>query len=120
MCQVFAVQEPLGLAELTETPSRSMHLPAFEGDDADRAVGLQDRLAHLRQIGDTVLARRHRDVLFVDVLVRHVLLEEGAVLHQQRGLVAEEMRDVRDLLTEARQKEIHANERRGRDQPDRE
>src|SRR2546425_2216744 len=103
------------LTELPDVPARVRSPPRALGNDADRAVPLEIRRADLRKVVDPVLAGSHLDLVGIDVLVAHGLLDDLPVLHEQGRLALEEMLDERDAVTDAREDEIHGDERRGGD-----
>src|SRR6267142_6467106 len=90
LCELRGVPlhvRPLGApADLTEVATRPVITATLFGNDADRAVDLEHGRGDFRDIGDTVLPSRHRDLLEIEMLALQVLLDRLAVLHQQRSL----------------------------------
>src|SRR5919201_4557128 len=83
------------LSELPHAPPRAVYLSALLGDDADRAVDLEDRGVDGGEVREAVLACRHLDLIGLDVLAFEVLVDELAVLHEQRRLLAYELAEKR-------------------------
>ena len=85
-------QYPRRLGPLSELSNASVAAPdpaALARDDADRAVGLEDRGAHIPEIGDSVLTRGHLDLLDRHILTFEVL-RDGLAILQQKGRLGDD------------------------------
>src|SRR4051812_38740103 len=78
------------LTKLADAPPRAVDPSALAGDDADRAVRLEDRGAHVLEIRDAMFASGHLDLLALDMLAIHVRDDELAILHEKRWLFDEQ------------------------------
>src|SRR5579872_1395823 len=68
----------------TANPAPRARRGSILGDNADGAVGLQNRMLDRCQAINAVLAHRHQHVVGINALASQVLGDEVAVVHEQR------------------------------------
>src|SRR5882762_495513 len=69
-------------------------------DDAYRAVALEIRGVDPGEVFDTVLARRHQELVLVDVLSLQVAFDQLPALYENGGFAFEEMLQVRHSVAD--------------------